>query len=674
MLAGLLLAALPPVASADDFDLIVERQHRLLLTQPPSTPPAVIDEWVHQLDFHGAWPDINYQDTAAAEWSPRHHLERVVIMCQAWLCAGSALRGNAGLAVAIDRALDYWIANRPQCRNWWHNQIGTPGFMRDVILLLGNTLGGQRRVGALEVLNQLKVAGSGANLVWSASLAFNYGCLTKNEVLVSQSVAQLTGEMHVSRGEGIQSDFSFHQHGPRLQTFHYGGAYEHDAARLAWILSGTRWAVPPDKIRLLAEYLLQGQQWMSRWNYTVPSTIDRAVSRPGSMRVEDMAYNASLLAEVDPAKRAELLAVRTRVTRQLPPLNGFRSYPRSDFACYQRPDFSFFVKTISTRTLGSEMGMNGENTKGWHLDCGDTYILRNGDEYEDLMPAWDWSLLPGVTGIEGVNKVEHQPFAGAVGDGECGCAAMHYLVDESPNGGGRLSVRKAYFCHGDAAVCLLGGLTAHAGGLPARTALDQRLLRGPVIAADASGEGHAIAPGGETTLKGVQWIYHDGLAYVPTVPQDVTLRAGPVSGTWRSINVSGSAAPVSKPMFLPFLTHGPNVENASAGYAIFPCANPSQAADRARTPGYRVVHNDASCQMVRWDDGTLMAAFYAPGEVRENNGPVLGTDQPCLVLYRNGHLRAADPLQQGAQANITVGSGPAAPITLPADGTAVDAP
>ncbi|MBE7211673.1 MAG: hypothetical protein INR65_11705, partial [Gluconacetobacter diazotrophicus] len=136
MLATLLLAA-SPAPAADDFDAIIARQRGLLLAQPSSTPPATVEQWTRTLDASGAWPDLNYQDAQRADWSPRYHLDRVVAMCKALLQPQSPLRGNPALAAAVDRALDYWIAKRPHCSNWWHNEIGTPGFMRDIIFLLG---------------------------------------------------------------------------------------------------------------------------------------------------------------------------------------------------------------------------------------------------------------------------------------------------------------------------------------------------------------------------------------------------------------------------------------------------------------------------------------------------------------------------------------------------------
>ena len=647
MTAALLLAALPAtVVMADDFDAIIGRQREVLLSRPSTTPQATVEQWVRTLDAGGAWTDINYRDQQPADWSPRYHLDRVVTMCKALLQPQSPLRGDARLAAAIDRALDHWIAVRPRCGNWWHNDIGTPGFMRDVIFLLGDRLQGARRTGAMDVLRQYKVAGEGANLVWTATLALSDGCLRKDAPLVADCAARLSGEIKITTGEGIQPDFSYHQHGARLQAFHYGGAYLHDLSRVAWMLAGTRFAVAPDKVQILVDYVLRGQQWMARGRYTVPGTLDRAISRPDTLDIIDLDGNATLLAEVSPKDRPALEEVRARLARRAPALNGFRAFPYSDFACYQRPEFSFFVKTISKRTEITEgAGMNGENVKGALLNSGDTYFLREGDEYVNLAPVWDWTLLPGVTGVAGFTKVNRQELAGAVGDGTSGAVAMDYEAAD-PRGPGKLHVRKAYFCYGDAVVCLAGDLSVESSPRSAQTALDQRLLRGPVIAADATGQVRTLSPG-ETRLQGAKWLYHDGFVYMPITPGNLTVRLGPVTGTWRVVNASGSTSPVEKPIFLPFQTHGSTSDHASAGYAVLRCPTPAQAAAYAQTPVYTLLRNDAGCQAIRWADGTIMAAFYAPGELNVNGRALASVDQSCLALINSQGVSVAGLTQQG---------------------------
>ncbi len=51
------------------------------------------------------------------------------------------------------------------------------------------------------------------------------GLLTDDEALVAEVRDQIAEEIVVTDGEGIQDDWSFHQHGPQIQFGNYGLAY-----------------------------------------------------------------------------------------------------------------------------------------------------------------------------------------------------------------------------------------------------------------------------------------------------------------------------------------------------------------------------------------------------------------------------------------------------------------
>jgi chondroitin AC lyase len=63
-----------------------------------------------------------------------------------------------------------------------------------------------------------------------------------------------------------------------------------------------------------------------------------------------------------------------------------------------------------------------------------------------------------------------------------------------------------------------------------------------------------------------------------------------------------------------------------------------------------VLRNDAACQAVRFDDGTLIAAFHAPAEIRENDSIILSTGQICILILNTGTVHLADPLRTGGHA------------------------
>jgi chondroitin AC lyase len=670
------LAKAEPPAAVSPAAMVLSRERELLLRgRLPDVPKA--RAWVASLGAEGRWPDIDYNDKQPAGWKTSQHLDRILTLSRLVADPMSPLHDDPAFLAAIGRGLDDWITHRYHNSNWWHNDIGVPIMMRDTIVLLADRLSGARRTGALAVLSQYgrAKAGDGANTMWEARLGLDYALLTGDAALADSQSRLIGGEIAVKKGEGIQSDGSYHQHGPRLQQFHYGGAFMTDGVKLGWLLHGTPWAISERSLTALADCLLSGGEWMQRNGYTVPSTLDRSVSRPGTLRGGNQAGLAAMLRDALPSRAAALDALIARESNApgAAPLTGFRAFPRSDFATYHRPTFSFFVKTVSSRTLTTETTMNGENLLGHLLGCGDSYILRDGPQYFDLPPVWDWDLIPGVTWAIGVGDVERQPFVGSLGDGDAGVTAMDYRfgVGKGPAAMPTLTAHKLWAADGYVVVCLIGDLHASASvTAPVRTALDQCLLRGPVTVGTGDGRIETVTSG-TMPARPLRWIHHDGITYIPlnaAIP--VSLRLGPVTGSWRRINRSGSPDDVTMPTFLPTLEQGIAPQGQSSGFALIgACPTPADAARAAARPGYRILRNDSACQAVRFADGALMAAFYQPGELADGGPPLVAVDRPCLLLIRNGDLRVCDPTQAGATVTVSY-RGRVTPMVAPSGGQA----
>lgn len=675
------IAALPPKTAIpenkthtmDPFELVLDRS-RVLLLEQPSSPPDQMTALTHSLDAHGRWPDINYDDLTVAAWSTSQHLQRVGRLCRALVDPKSPLHNDPGTEEALYRALDNWITNRyqqkaPNNNGWWHNQIGVPSTMRDILVLLGSRVQGERLTGALQILHQHgeMTPGNAANSVWIAQLNMMYGVMTHDTALVKKQSGMISDEIRFNNLAGVQTDYSYHAHGPRLQQFHYGGAFLGDAARLGWLLHGTPWAFPTAKMKFVADCILNGSQWMTRGIHTVPSTLDRAIARPGTagtLTSGDLRVAAQQLSEMLPDRALALAALIARQNDRAEPLIGFHAFPCSDFTTYHRPAFSFFVKTVSDRTFSAE-AINGENLKGHLLTCGDSYIVRDGTEYAGLMPVWDWDLLPGVTWARDAGDIQRQSFVGAVGDATSGATAMD--MRWLGKTGQTLSGRRFWASHGDITVALIGDLSGTGLSEPVRTALDQCRLRGPITVCDLRGTVHVLAEGTQDSLA-VRWLYHAGFVYIPIGAQSITMRSGPVTGNWRSINSSAAAAPVTLPVFLPILEQGQNPQGQASGFVVIPCAAPEQAASLAAKPGWEVLRNDAKCQAVQFADGTLLTAFYEAGELRKDGHALVRVDKPCLFLSTHGKASASDPTQQGEPVGIKVGDGPVMQVMLPPGG------
>ena len=156
--------------------LILQRHREALLAEKPADA-AQMTRWVDSLGPDGRWPDIDYADREPAGWKAAAHLGRVRALARVVGDPAQPQFKHEKTLAATFRALDHWIEKKYQNPNWWHNQIGTPMQMLDVILLLGDRLAGSRRAGALEIVNQFgrPKPGGAANTVWEARLGMEYG-------------------------------------------------------------------------------------------------------------------------------------------------------------------------------------------------------------------------------------------------------------------------------------------------------------------------------------------------------------------------------------------------------------------------------------------------------------------------------------------------------------------
>ena len=107
------------------------------------------------------------------------------------------------------------------------------------------------------------------------------------------------------------------------------------------------------------------------------------------------------------------------------------------------------LKMSSNRVIGGET-VNNENLSGLHLADGATFFYRNGHEYDDIFPAWDWRIIPGVTSSLGnvslrwpvADLKRGSGFVGGVSDGVNGYAAMDFHCDNP-------RAKKSWFFFGD---------------------------------------------------------------------------------------------------------------------------------------------------------------------------------------------------------------------------------
>jgi chondroitin AC lyase len=619
-----------------------------------------VDQLAASLNSDGQWEDINYIDLERGNWQPLHHIKRVRDMAFAYAFPASKWYHHKKLLQKINLAVDNWVRKKYVCPNWWHNEIGVPQVARDIAILLRTTLADQQMQNVLTILAQYKIRddASGANLVWDADLGLHYGLLTDNAALVQKCRDLVVKEIMITEKDGVQPDYSFHQHGSRLQMYQYGGAFLFENVRLAWELRGTTFAFPQDKIDLLADFVLQGWQWMTRGINSVPGTMDRSASRKDALHSSDIRSLIPYLVDLIPEKKSALLTVALHQNAD-GALSGFRYFPYSDFAAYQQKDFSFFLKYISSRTLATE-SINSENLKGHLLNSGDGYFIRDGNEYFNLMPVWNWEMLPGITSFDGSDKMKRKDFAGSIADGKAGFTSMKYEL-ENKDGSCSISASKSWFCYNNKVVSLVGDLTGRQVDA-AYTVLDQSRWQATVFANKIN---HRLSEG-DHRFSRLRWIQHNGLAYTALTGPKAEIRLRTVKGKWSDINTSESDAVVEEKVFLPLLIHDNLAAGTSFGYLVTASQSAGEAKRLYKHPGLEIIRNDSLCQAVQFEDGTLMAAFFKAGDL--GNKLALSVDQPCLLMIHDNMLYASDPMQKSSTVAIRY-KGQDWKIELPGDGS-----
>lgn len=601
---------------------------------------AAVEKYIAGYSPAAQWTDINYSDTSSASWQVINHLGRVEALALAWADPASAHYKNAALWTVLGQSLDHWLKNRYQNRNWWHNEIGVPRIMRDILVLVHDQLGPEQLKQAMAVFGQHKVKGTGANMIWSADLGMHYGLLTGDEEMVAKTSRLIANEIKVSTDEGIQPDYSFHQHEARLQTHSYGSSFLNEAVRIAWELRNSRWAFPPEKISILTDFVLNGWQWMARGIYVVPGTIDRSATRINALTYGDLRPLLPYLSEVDGQHRLAFEALAAQQNGTGAPLVGFRYFPYSDFAAYQQKDFAFFLKTISDRTLPSE-SIISENLKGRLLNNGDGYLIRNGREYFNLMPVWNWNFLPGITNAGKDLNIVRSPYAGSVTDNQSGLTAMAYSLGGD---GKELAAHKFWASDQNIVVCLVAGLKTKNITDSVFTALDQCRWQGEVTTDTRT---FGFNNSGSYLLPNTRWIYHSQFAYIPLVPATMQLAIEMRTGTWSSINRSIVAPPVHDSVFMPLLYHPAG--QASTGYVLASCKTLDDVQSLVAHPTWNVLANNNDCQAVSFSSGTVMAAFFSPSTLQWGKRGTMTVDRPCLVQLTGKTIYVSDPLHQGGK-------------------------
>lgn len=582
-------------------------------------------KYLIELESNGSWADIDYSDTDNF-WDPLRALDRILVMTFAYSNPADDDFADREMLSGISRAITYWYEADPSCRNWYKNDIAKQIYFNVIALLLDGHIDDELLQSmTADLTAQPSMTGSNRTLL-SVSVLYR-GVIEENVERIRAGVSGIMQQVVVTHKEGIQPDYSFHQHGAFLYNGNYGHNFLRETIWLAALVRNTQFAFGEEELGVLRRYYLEGTRWMI-WRGTFDyNARGRQVGRKSGFKM-GATNQVSVLdkfIQADPSYAHVYATSKIRILSKQPQdLCGHRHFWRSDYSVHYSGTYFTSLKMCSERTVGMEMDVNAENLFGNYLPFGFTYIYRRGDEYESIFPAWDWARLPGVTSPHHVfprKGKSSQPtsFVGGVTDGQYGVSTMDLQVSDT-------EAKKSWFWFGDRWVALGVGISStHAANIV--TGVNQCHQHGPVFV-----DGTPLKDASQVVEKDA-WIWHDSIAYVFPQGGKIHVQADEQVGNLQKIYGLGEDTLYRPQVFSVWFDHGVKPADEDYAYVVIPGIGIDELAEPIDTL-IEVLRNSTAIQGVYHRKlGLAALVFHTPGSCKID-GTFITVDDPCLLMYQ----------------------------------------
>ena len=558
-------------------------------------PTNEVNRLIENFNFDsGAWNDIDYTTKDRGSWHSTLHITRMLALTKLYCHQSSQWYKDERLKNLIHRSISYWGKLMPKCPNWWHNDIGVPKKMIAAMLCIREELTPEEIAIGLKVLQRSAFGKTGQNKVWLAGNQLMKGLLLDDEALVVKAKNIIAEEIVMTDQEGIQEDYSFHQHGAQMQFGNYGLTFIDVMSFWCSVLYGTDYAFSDEQNRLVMRFISDGMNWTVYKGIMDHNACGRQPFKNG------------------PAGKAASVTIALRQFGDMMPdqgeLVGGRYFHRSDYGVFRQKDWFASVRMHSRRTIGYEY-TNRENQHAHFSADAALMFMQSGKEYENIQAIWDWRKLPGVTAYEDGNKVplsavadilEGRQYVSNDTEAVDGYASDGCLVTAFELRRDGMSGKKAVMCFDDCIVALGAGLGCSLKGVShLTTALDQT---------------HYYSD----EKIGSNWVYHNDRGYVVLDGASLNLTTEIQHGDWYDIDNSLPAKPSSGRVFKLWVEHDVSSMNNSYAYVILPNASAKSVAKWAKRPAVKILENTSNCQSIQYGDQICRITWH-----NENTKPTI---------------------------------------------------
>ncbi len=577
-------------------------------------PEGEVERVMGLFDFERRqWRDIDYTDMSRGGWDMTLHVTRIYALAKSYAWPQSPFYKSARLSELLHRAAGWWFDNRPVNPNWWHNDIGVPKKLAAAMVLLRDELSEEEIQGTLRVLERSRFGRTGQNKAWLAGNQMMKALLIEDPELAREARRQIGEEIYITDDEGIQRDWSFHQHGPQMQFGNYGLAFADGVSFWARVLDDTDYAFSEEQVEIIENYILNGLCWPIWKGVMDPSACGRQLHINGG---RGKAYSCAVaVSNMAAMNRPRSEVFRHIALQNLQPelyeneLVGARYYPRSDFGVYRAKEWYASVRMHSERTIGYEF-TNAENQLAQFSADGTMILMQSGREYENIFPYWDWRMLPGVTAYDDgaplrtddsqEDKQNNSGHVGGLSDGR----TMVTTMELERHG---LHALKSNFFFDDIVVSLGADIRVSREEIcRVTTTLEQNRLEDSPESGSFRSRRHSRT----------DWAWHDGRGYVLLDGARLHTETPLQRGDWAKMAPMYSRVDSGR-VFKCWVEH-PVKETGSYAYALLPCR------DAAGTKAFAKAYAKSSAE-------SHGKTFQKPSEIAVPQ--ILRNDDRCQALY-----------------------------------------
>tara|TARA_R110001592_G_scaffold361272_1_gene671563 strand:- start:7408 stop:9567 length:2160 start_codon:yes stop_codon:yes gene_type:complete len=614
-----------------------------------------MDNWIVSQNSDGSWPDMQYGKIALNGSLNNNHVHRLWHLAAACAAPNHEKYNSIAYKQAIKNGLQFWYDSKSVDANWWFNRIYLPQRLGETLIFMRAFDGfipqtTSEGIDEPEVLSlftptaikDITSYNTGANAI-DIGLQYVYkGLLTENGKLLEETKNKLESIL----ADNIKADMVYQDHGPQIMIASYGPVFCEGLIRLASYLANSPAAfdTKSKNFTKVLSFIRNTQSSSTRgrsWDFSV---LGRGISRENALNA-NMGYLQLLADHIDPENATKYLDVLGRLEGKNPPNYKVREFNKhywvSDYTQHARSGYLFTVRNTSTRTAEGESG-NNENLKANYLSYGANFMAINGDEYSNIMPVWDWAMIPGTTfpytkefpkrAKWGAN-IGNTTFVGGVSDGSYGAAVLN--LDEV-----NIIAKKSWFFFDDEIACLGAGIVDNSNR-EVRTTINQAWMKTPSYYREIDKTTEAEATLSTTVYlnSNLKYIRNGKFGYYFPNKNDVKFTMQSKSGSWYDINkLEDSTKTETGNVFSLWIDHGKNPSNASYSYIVVPNLDSEKKAKDYDMSTLNIIENTAQIQAVFHKNlNMLQAVFHQAGSVHFQ-GKSITVNKPCALMLKEGEI------------------------------------